>query len=316
MNAGWMLRELDAPSDRAAIADLWRAALAPAWPVLPRGLDVIRSGFVAVEAGPAGAGSAGNAGADAVNAGPGRRVVGVVAVDPAGSVPAVMVAPDRQRRGIASALLAEAERYLRRRGVAEVRAGSGGAEYIWPGVPTDLPAAGAFFAARGWRVESRTIDLTRDLVDYAPPPGVCEQASQASIAIDTATDEDRDAVLAFEAATFRSWLPAFQRWDASVLVARDASERIVGTLLYSGPDTDEMFPPMLGPRCGAIGCVGVAPDAEGRGIGSAMVARASELLRERGTRTCHIGWVVRESFYTRLCYAPWRGYLMYRKALA
>jgi hypothetical protein len=46
-----------------------------------------------------------------------------------------------------------------------------------------------------------------------------------------------------------------------------------------------------------------------------MVARASELLRDRGTRICHIGWAVREAFYTRIGYRPWRRYLMYRNRL-
>jgi GNAT superfamily N-acetyltransferase len=300
MGTGWVVRELDDRSDRAAIADLWQAALAPAWPLLPRGLNLFRSGFVAAETG--GAGWAGG-------------LVGAAAVDPAGSVPVLLVAPDHQRQGIGTALLARVEQHLRHLGVAEVRAGSGGAGYIWPGVPEDLPAAAPFFAARGWRLEDRTIDLTRDLVDYRPPADVYDGVRRASVVIETATDHDRDAVLAFEAATFPSWLPAFRYGNEDVLLARDAEGRIVGTLQYVGPDENLILHPMLGPRCGAIGCVGVAPAAQGMGVGSAMVARASELLRDRGTRTCHIGWVVREAFYTRVGYLPWRSYLMYRKAL-
>src|SRR4029450_1884669 len=38
------------------------------------------------------------------------------------------------------------------------------------------------------------------------------------------------------------------------------------------------------------------------GVGSAMVAWASELLRDAGTRTCHIDWVVRQAFYVWLGY--------------
>ena len=38
---------------------------------------------------------------------------------------------------------------------------------------------------------------------------------------------------------------------------------------------------------------------EGRGIGTALVVRASEILRDSGADTCHIGWTVRESFYAR-----------------
>src|SRR5206468_3618198 len=107
----------------------------------------------------------------------------------------------------------------------------------------------------------------------------------------------------------------FQRRDTSVLVARDRDGRIVGTLLFRGPDEGLMFAPMLGPGAGTIGCVGVAEHAQGRGVGSAMVARASELLRRAGTRVCHIGWTERRDFYVRVGYAPWRRYRMSRRRL-
>ena len=84
----------------------------------------------------------------------------------------------------------------------------------------------------------------------------------------------------------------------------------MGTLLFDGPDADTPFRPMLGERAATIGCVGVVGAAEGRGIGTAMVARASLLLRDRGCRSCHIGWVVREGFYVRAGYRPWRRYRM------
>jgi predicted N-acetyltransferase YhbS len=68
---------------------------------------------------------------------------------------------------------------------------------------------------------------------------------------------------------------------------------------------------MLGPAAGTIGCVGVAPPWEGRGIGTALVVRASELLRDAGTGICHISWTTRESFYRRAGYQPWRRYAMF-----
>ena len=69
---------------------------------------------------------------------------------------------------------------------------------------------------------------------------------------------------------------------------------------------------MLGPAAGTIGCVGVAPQLHGRGIGTALVIRASQLLAQAGTRTCHIGWTTREAFYRRAGYQPWRRYAMFQ----
>ena len=61
--------------------------------------------------------------------------------------------------------------------------------------------------------------------------------------------------------------------------------------------------------------VAEAEAARGAGVGSAMVARASELLRDAGTRACQIGWTRRERFYGRLGYVLWRRYHMARRRL-
>ena len=128
-------------------------------------------------------------------------------------------------------------------------------------------------------------------------------------------EPERAEVLAFETAAFPDWVPWFERLDSSVLVARDRVGAVVGTLLFGGPPGATIYEPLLGPEAGTIGCVGVAPPALGAGVGSAMVARASELLRDAGTRACHIGWTRREQFYRRLGYAPWRRYHMARRAV-
>ena len=288
------LRALDPVGDRAVLEGLWRAALDPPWPLLPAGLDMVRAGLVAEEGG---------------------RPVGAVATDPAGSVPLLLVDPGHQRRGVGTRLLDGALRQLRALGVERGRLGSGGEDYIWPGVPDDLPGAVRFFEASGWRWHEAVIDLVRDLRDYRGDPGVHERAARAGVTIEPCGERDHERVLAFEAETFPSWLRWFQRGDSSVLAARDASGRLVGTLLYAGPGPVSVFDPMLGPMAGTIGCVGVAGEAQGQGIGSAMVTRASELLRDAGTRMCHIGWTTREAFYARAGYTPWRRYLMSGRSL-
>jgi ribosomal protein S18 acetylase RimI-like enzyme len=261
------LRPLDPAGDRPWLEALWAAALGDTWPPLPAGLDLLRAGVVAEERGTA---------------------LGMVAVDPAGSILLLLVDPAHQRRGVGTRLLAAALHRLGAGGARTVALGSGGEDYIWPGVPDDLPAAVGFFAARGWRWDYQVIDLVRDLRDYRPP-GAYQRAARAGVSLEVAGERDLEAVLAFEAATFPTWLRWFERRDSSVLVARDGEGRLVGSLLFRGPDAGLLFAPMLGPMTGTIGCVGVAEHVQGRGVGSAMVARASELLRRAGTRACHIG---------------------------
>ena len=48
---------------------------------------------------------------------------------------------------------------------------------------------------------------------------------------------------------------------------------------------------------GSIPLILVHPAHHRRGIGTALVTRASQLLGQAGTRTCHISWTTRESFY-------------------
>jgi GNAT superfamily N-acetyltransferase len=287
----WQIRPFAAAADRAWVRLLWQAAMPPSWPVLPAGIGQLGQGLVA-EAGPV--------------------PVGFAAVDAAGSIPLILVDPGYQRRGIGTGLLEAALQQIRAGTASSVTAGNGGAVYIWPGVPRDLPAAVRFFASRGWRHTHDTLDLVTDLAGYRPPAGGAGRAARSGVTITLATRCDLAAVRAFEAATFPSW----SRWFAAagpehVLLARTRSRVIAGALLLEGPGADTVFTPMLGPAAGTISCVGVAPPLHGQGIGTALVVRASQLLSQAGVRACHIGWTNRESFYRRAGYQPWRRYAMY-----
>lgn len=287
----WRIRPFAQAADREWAEGLWLAAMPAAWPLLPAGLAVLGDGLVAE----AGTGPA-----------------GLVAVDMAGSIPLILVHPAWQGRGIGTGLLTAALDRLRAGGISEVTAGSGGDSYIWPGVPRDLPAAVAFFTARGWRHTQDTLDLVADLAGYQLPQGAGEGAARAGVGLTLASEGDLPEVVAFEAATFPEWVRWFSAARGQVLIARDRAGNVAGALLLDGPGADTVFAPMLGPAAGTIGCVGVAPPLHGRGVGTALVTRASQILAQAGTRACHIGWTTRETFYRRAGYQPWRRYAMFR----
>jgi ribosomal protein S18 acetylase RimI-like enzyme len=299
------LRALDPGGDRMVLERLWEAALGPVWPLLPAGLDIVRDGMVAE----------GRRVGERDRGGRDGQVLGVVALDPAGGIPLLLVDPAHQRRGVGRQLLRAGLERLGELGAGTVGLGSGGGDYIWPGVPDDLPGAVGFFTAQGWRFDHTVIDLVADLRGYQAPAGTWDRPGRAGVSIEVMADPDRAEVLAFEAATFPEWLVWFERLGASVLVARAGAGDVVGTLLFRGPPGATIYTPLLGPEAGTIGCVGVAAAARGAGVGSAMVARASELLRDAGTRTCHIGWTRRERFYARLGYLRWRRYHMARRSI-
>jgi len=290
---GWRIRPFAAAADRAWVRLLWQAAMPPSWPVLPAGIGQLGEGLIAQA---------------------GHARVGFAALDTAGSVPLILVEPGYQRRGIGAGPLEAAQQQVRAGTASSLTAGSGGAVYIWPGVPVpcDLPAAEIFFASRGWRRTHDTLDLVTDPAGYRLPPGAAERAARTGVTITRAAGDDLAAVRAFEAAAFPSWAPWFAAARPEhVLLARTRPGSIAGTLLLEGPGADTVFTPMLGRAAGTIGCVGVAPPLHGQGIGTALVVRASQILSQAGVRACHIGWTTRESFYRRAGYRPWRRYAMY-----
>jgi ribosomal protein S18 acetylase RimI-like enzyme len=130
------LRALDPDRDRSVVERLWEAALGAVWPLLPGALDLVREGLVAER----------EVAGERVG-----RGVGVVALDPAGSIPLLLVDPACQRQGIGTRLLEAGMARLGQLGAATVGLGGGGDDYIWPGVPEDLPGAVGFFEARGGR---------------------------------------------------------------------------------------------------------------------------------------------------------------------
>jgi GNAT superfamily N-acetyltransferase len=184
------LRALDPGPDRPLLERLWERALGPVWPLLPGGLDIVRDGIVAER-------HRGGRGGQAL----GGEALGMVAVDPAGSIPLLLVDPAVQRRGVGTRLLEAGLERLGALGAGTVALGSGD-DYIWPGVPDDLPAAAGFFAARRWRYDHTVIDLTADLRGYEAPAGVGERPGRAGVSLQVMADGDRAEVLAFEAATF------------------------------------------------------------------------------------------------------------------
>jgi GNAT superfamily N-acetyltransferase len=249
--------------------------------------------------------------ADGLVAEAGTEPVGLVGIDLAGGIPLILVHPAWQGRGIGTGLLAAAVDTIRAGGAQEVTAGGGGSCYIWPGVPVDLPPAVAFFTARDWRHSDDTVDLIADLAAYQPPAAAAARAASARVSVALASGGDMADVAAFEAATFPEWARWFQDGHEGILMARDSGGDIAGTLLLEGPGADTVFAPMLGPAAGTISCVGVAPPLHGRGIGTALVIRASQLLSQAGTRACHIGWASSETFYRRAGYQPWRRYAVF-----
>jgi beta-N-acetylhexosaminidase len=298
-----------AARDEAAVHHLWQQVLGESWPIERSRLQLVLNGpdarhFVVYEGG---------------------RLLGFAATQQGmrdsalrGQLLALIVDPAFQGRGVGSALHDAALAHLRGNNVDLVRLG-GLVPRFWCGLPTNLAAAKPFFEHRGWDFEDVLVhDMVGDLHAYVTPVKVQQRIEQEGVLFETATPESIAEVLAFEQREFPNWVMHFERGArlddySDILIARDPHKGIVGALFMysqrSNPTrTDLVWQSLLGEDAGAFGAVGVAASERGRGIGIAICARASELLKERGVGRGYIDWLVLTDFYGKLGYEIWRSY--------
>lgn len=309
------IQPYDVENDAADVYALWQVALGETWPIEQARFQQVLAGpypqhFVARSGG---------------------RVVGFAATLMSrgdsglqGHLVALFVAPDQQGKGLGKALYEAALAHLQSSGVKTIQLG-GHSPRFWCGVPGNLPRAVEFFAHQGWSYAETVYDMIQDLRDYTTPPQIVQRMKDEQISIAPATSTNVTDVLLFESQHFPNWLMHFERNARlgdyqDMLVARDSAGRVVGTLVISSPQshprrTDVVWQSLLGWEAGSLGAVGVVEQERGRGIGLALVAYASEILKERGVRTCYIDWLVLTDFYGKLGYKVWRDYRMSKRTI-
>jgi beta-N-acetylhexosaminidase len=241
-----------------------------------------------------------------------------------GQLAALLIHPDMQRQGIGTALHDTAMAHFKATGANVVQLGSIIPRF-WPGIPTHLTAAVAFFQAQGWEPIETVYDLSQDLSNYQTAASIIQRTEREHITITSATNQNVTDVLAFEAKEFPHWLALYERCAdlgdyRDLLAAREDDGRIVGTLITYSPQShpkraDLIWQDILGENGGAIGAVGVDEQERGRGIGIALVAAASELQKQRGVQNCFIDWVTLTDFYAKDGYGKWREYIYSQRTL-
>jgi GNAT superfamily N-acetyltransferase len=185
-----------------------------------------------------------------------------------------------------------------------------GLRYFWPGVPAHDLAAVTFFEHRGWVWDHEVADLVGNIAKLNALP-LRPQDVAVQITTLQARPDLADSLVLFAERDFPQWAAHYAAADPSwILLAIDAAG-VVGAAILTPPDSlanPVRWAARLGPQTGALGAVGVAPTAEGRGIGSQLVLAGADRLRERGATRCYLGWVWRTSFYERLGFWVWCQY--------
>ncbi|GBF61178.1 beta-hexosaminidase [Trichophyton mentagrophytes] len=259
----------------------------------------------------------------------GDEVAGFVATytnedRPTAFIPVVLVDSGHQGKGVGTALVEHARRYLRNTyATSSVTIGSSFPRF-WPGVPMDISKqAQEFFIHRGFCPERRPSarDYTADLLSYKAPKGVLERAEKAGITYAPWRKEQYEECMEKQRKLFGKdavWMGAYEGLAQTgqynqVLVATDSStgEQIGWTLMQElgiGMTRELAMQPLVGIKSGQIGCVGVVPEARNKGVGLALITHAALDLKRRGMEHVFVDWSNHVNWYERAGFKVWGEY--------
>lgn len=228
-----------------------------------------------------------------------------------GQITVLFVATEYQGRGIGTRLLRRVLDALKPTGAKTIHLGSGAGNYLFPGVPTNLPDAVDWFARRGWPQIWESADMVLDTAAYQQPDFVQARVDGHGIKFNLAQPDDWPEVIAFEHQHFPEWAgyyesTAFLPAGKAALIAWNMGGKIVGTLMM---EPHRVWSTLL-PMTADIGAVGVAEHARKTGIGLALVSEGIELLKERGVEQVYLSWVWLVDWYSKLGFQVWRHYSM------
>ena len=235
-----------------------------------------------------------------------------------GSIVLLLFEPGQGRIG--EKLLEKAMEHFRKNAVTNVQLGAGAYTSFWPGVPTNLPQLISFFERRGWQFSENSVDMVRDIGNYVTPKEVYERIGSIEVTLQflKKNENEIEKLLVFEHQNFPRWERYFsetlerQRLN-EILVAKTKDNEMVGSLLVRKQSV--MWAKLLGDNIGTIGVLGVAESMRGKGIGLALAARATEILKEQHVQTCYLSWTWLTDWYGKLGYIVWREYKMSWKEL-
>jgi GNAT superfamily N-acetyltransferase len=222
----------------------------------------------------------------------------------AGRLVGLGVLPRARRRGIGSLLLEAALTFLRRHGCDRLSVAAH--EYYAAGVDADAYADGvAFLERRGFRRVGEAVAMGRDLYDLSwPDEARAAEARLAAEGIEVRHFDPADTfpLVEYFRAEFPDWVEFFVHkldagHDRDEIVVATHGDRVVGYCQHL--DTDH------------VGPFGVAAAYRRRGVGTVMLYRLLDAMRQKGYRFAWFGETGRaRSYYERAGFRLTRTYVL------
>lgn len=286
--------------DKDEIYQLWELVLGETWPVEKQNFDDVVFGQ----------------NSDNFIVKNGSEIIGHLSAQLNGETAAIvciLVERAQQRKGVGTKLIDVVTKELKQKGIKRISLGSGGYSYFWPGVPNNLDSAIKFFEKLGWQYSETSVDMTMKLKEYETPSSVIKRTNNLGITFELAKNEQIKDILGFEKKNFPNWYKYFSSTVnknelGDILIAKSSQENILGSVLI---DRDKkVWNRLLGNKVGALGALGVSEDARGQGVGLALTAQGTEILKASGVDVCYLGWTWLIDWYGKLGYKVWCEYQM------
>lgn len=228
-----------------------------------------------------------------------------------GSIVLILFEPGQEQIG--EKLLERTLEYFQKNQVTNIQLGAGGYTYFWPGIPINLPQLVSFFEVQGWQFNENSVDMIREVGNYLTPNEVNERTFSAGVTIQFLKLDETKQLLTFEQQHFPRWERYFseavnKKKFNEILIAKTSEGEIAGTALVGKQEV--IWIKLLGNNVGTIGALGVAENMRGKGIGLALAARATEILKEQHIGICYLSWTWLIDWYGKLGYKVWREYRM------
>ena len=207
-----------------------------------------------------------------------------------GSIPVLCVAENHRGQGMGSRLLAAAEGYIRSLGQEKLTLGCG-PHYLLQGVP-ETGSNVSFFEKRGYTAGWTSVNMELSL-DGFDRNSLTIPPAPIGLEYRFAEKSDRAELLAAVEAAEPNWPSVFESCvDPIYLAVLDG--RIVGFEVLA-PKGGRFLRP--GHQVGCVGCVGVIPAYQERGIGMDMVAHGIQWLKNQGCTLIELRYVWLEKWY-------------------
>ncbi len=318
MTHSFSLIELDrqAPTQIAAITDLWNAAFPPDLMISTRLVDFNLQPITGGEQ----TGCLALIGAKPV----GFVVVSTLQGQPhvapptSGWIDALGVDPQYQRQGIGTALLAWAEAWLAAQGSQTIMLGASQHPFV-PGLPAALDSL-AFFHRHGYGHDQPTWDVAATLVDYQPPETVRPIAGTVrpaqpgdEAALRTFLQREFPGRWHFEFTEFLRQ-PHYRLSDYMLLwTERGVDGFCQLTFEDSRRPIERYFPYQLPRHWGQLGPIGVSAEQRGQGYGAALLDTSLRRLYNNGINGCVIDWTTHLALYGKFGFTPYHEYIQLKK---